>query len=80
MIVYNVNVVNINYSENLISIRPDVLFSAAFQVLLNFSVVNFGRKLKFFVETKRFSSLDTNAILNAIFVYPTEREEGRLER
>ena len=80
MIVYNVNVVNINYGENLISIRPDVLFSAAFQVLLNFSVVNFGRKLKFFVETKRFSSLDTNAILNAIFVYPTEREEGRLER
>ena len=80
MIVYNVNVVNINYGENLISIRPDVLFSAAFQVLLNFSVVNFGRKLKFFVETKRFSSLDTNAILDAIFVYPTEREEGRLER
>ena len=80
MIVYNVNVVNINYGENLISIRPDVLFSAAFQVLLNFSVVNFGRKLKFFVETKRFSSLDTNAILDAIFVYPTERVEGRLGR
>ena len=80
MIVYNVNVVNIIYGENLLSIRPDVLFSAAFQVLLNFSVVNFGRKLKFFVETKRFSSLDTNAILDAIFVYPTEREEGRLGR
>ena len=80
MIVYNVNVVNINYRENLISIRPDVLFPAAFQVLLNFSVVNFERKLKFFVETKRFSSLDTNAILDAIFVYPTEREEGRLGR
>ena len=80
MTVYYVNVVNITYGENLISLRPDVLFSAAFQVLLNFSVVNFGRKLKFFVETKRFSSLDTNAILDAIFVYPTEREEGRLER
>ena len=80
MIVYNVNVVNIIYGENLISIRHDVLFSAAFQVLLNFLVVNSGRKLKFFLETKRFSSLDTNAILDAIFVYPTEREEGRLGR
>ena len=76
MIVYNVNVVNINYGENLISIRPDVLFSAAFQVLLNFSVVNFERKLKFFVETKRFSSLDTSVILTAIFFDPSEREEG----
>ena len=74
--VYYVNVVNITYGENLISLRPDVLFSAAFQVLLNFSVVNFGRKLKFFVETKRFSSLDTGVILNAIFVYPSEPEEG----